>query len=55
MTRKYLILLQLFGGVLVSLESLGDWVRWVHYLSFSKYGVEVSKLKRTEKDLMFYY
>ena len=34
---------QLFGGGLVSFENIDDWISWVRYLSFGKYGVEVSK------------
>lgn len=47
------IILQLFGGAIVSLESLGDWVSWLRYLSFAKYGVEVSNsVRETGSDLM---
>ena len=33
--------LQLFAGLLVSLESLPVWVSWFQYLSFMRYATEV--------------
>lgn len=33
---------QLFGGLLIALESLPPWVQWLKYFSFIRYGIEVS-------------
>lgn len=35
-------MLQLFGGLLIALESLPPWVQWLKYFSFIRYGIEVS-------------
>ena len=37
-----LCMFQLFGGLLIALESLPPWVQWLKYLSFIRYGIEVS-------------
>lgn len=33
---------QLFGGLLIALDSLPEWIGWFKYLSFMRYGIEVS-------------
>ena len=34
--------LQLFGGFLIALESLPNWLHWLKYASFFRYATEVS-------------
>ena len=36
-------LMQLFGGFLIALSSLPEWIRWVKYLSLFRYSLEVCK------------
>jgi len=33
---------QIFAGLLVNVDSLGDWISWVKYLSCVRYGLNVS-------------
>lgn len=41
-THYSVVCLQLFGGFLVSLNSLPVWLRWLKYLSLFRYSIEVS-------------
>ncbi len=34
---------QLFGGLLVALQSLPGWIEWMKFLSFIRYSIEVGK------------
>ena len=34
--------LQLFGGFIVNLSSIGEWISWLKYISVIKYGFSVS-------------
>ncbi len=38
---QYNLTFQQFGGVLIALESLPDWIGWLQYVSFLRYAVEV--------------
>ena len=40
-------ILQLFGGLLITLESLPAWIGWMKYLSFVRYIMEVSIFDQT--------
>jgi len=33
---------QLFAGLLVNVDSLGDWISWIKYLSCVRYSLNVS-------------
>jgi len=33
---------QLFGGFLIGLSSLPEWIQWMKYISLFRYAIEVS-------------
>ena len=39
------ILMMLFGGFLVNIGSLLDWLEWIKYVSIFRYGINVSCAK----------
>ncbi len=41
---QYNLTFQQFGGVLIALESLPDWIGWLQCVSFLRYAVEVTVL-----------
>lgn len=40
----FYFLLQVFGGVLVNLNSVLDWLSWIKYISIFRYAIEVIQL-----------
>jgi len=34
---------QMFAGLLVNVDSLGDWISWIKYLSCVRYSLNVSR------------
>jgi hypothetical protein len=48
---------QLFGGFLIALSSLPEWIHWIKYLSLFRYALEVQLVLKLTPiiDLTLYY